>query len=117
MCLAVPSLNRRIQHYPVPASLKCPTSTKLAGSRKSLIEIHLRNVLKIGIANRRGLVSLKHRIDSFRELRAGAFVNATRVDPKVVVSVGFCDSSTFANIEVSQLLVVGSVAHLLVSDL
>lgn len=63
------------------------------------------------------MISLKHRIDSFRELRARAFVNSTCVDPEVVVSVGFCDSSIFANLEVSQLLFVGSVAHLLVSDL
>ena len=73
--------------------------------------------MSLTVALRGGLVSQEQRIDSFREFRARAFVNATRVDPEVVVSVGFCDSSTFASLEVSQLLCVGSVAHLLENDL
>jgi len=73
--------------------------------------------VSLTVALRRGLVSLSHRIDSFRELRARAFVNATGVNPEVFQVVLSDLFSTEPDLLIARLLLASAISQVFESDL
>ena len=83
--------DRRDKLLERPSTAKPPAQVK--GGTPSMMVLSGRDVGEICIADLCEAVPLVHGVDGFGKLGAAGFVNATGVDPDVVIAVLSCDAA------------------------
>jgi hypothetical protein len=101
--------------------LQGPAACEPSASSQLLLDEHIRaglEVLKIGNAALGLLVPLKHGVDGLAQLGAAGLVDAARIDPDMVHSLGQCELTYGLDLLESPLLGShGQILHVLECDL